>query len=163
VPLRARARSRAVVRGGVRAGAIPGPPCYFPIEHLLVPQRVEMAGVVLLRTDDAEVPSGWALAETPTVGGVMAIPVSGTSTARMRDRAREKGDHVLRLLRVGLRDHPAVHESQLRFRLADVYEIRRVGRGYVIGTAGHPWAAAFQPSVGDSPSSSGCGPSITSH
>ena len=29
----------------------------------------------------------------------------------------------------GLRDHPVIHDSQHRFRLADFYEIRRVSRG----------------------------------
>jgi hypothetical protein len=103
---------------------------YFPTQYLLVTERLTVAGVEFIPLDDPEVPEGWSRPDGSSVGGVVAVAVAGTSLQKMRDRARAKGDHALRLLRVGLRAHPSVHDMQLRFRLADAYEIRKVGRGW---------------------------------
>ncbi len=47
--------------------------------------------------------------------------LSGTNYGRMADRARVLASHALRVLRVAVREHPAVHDRQLRFRLGTTY------------------------------------------
>jgi hypothetical protein len=44
----------------------------------------------------------------------------------MAERARARAAHSLRLLRVALREHPGIHNRQLRFRVGIAYAIERV-------------------------------------
>jgi hypothetical protein len=95
--------------------------CFFPIEWLTVEHEVELpGGLRLLSADSVEVPGTGVLPDPrPTMGSVLAVPCAGTSHERMRDRARELADHVLRVLRVALREDHFVHDRQLRFRLGE--------------------------------------------
>lgn len=93
--------------------------CYIPVEFLSVTEEIEVLGIRLLRVDDARIPAPgpWFNLDKP-VGSVAAIDATGTSHERMAERARVQATHVLRLLRVALREHPAIHDRQLRFQLA---------------------------------------------
>jgi hypothetical protein len=94
--------------------------CYLPIEHLSAKTTIEVTGLRLLPTTDEAVPlPRGRFALDPPVGCVVAVPVTGTSYARMADRARGRAEHGLRLLRIALRGR--THPRQLRFTLSGAY------------------------------------------
>lgn len=96
--------------------------CYLPVEHLKVVGETDMLGVRFLPCDSDEVPKpNRHFSFEPPVGTVIAVPVQGTSYARMAERAREQAEHVLRVLRVALRAHFGIVERQLRFGLGEGY------------------------------------------
>jgi hypothetical protein len=94
--------------------------CYLPIEHLTVETTTEVTGLRLLPTTDEAIPPPrrWFNLDPP-VGCVAAVPVTGTSFARMADRARARAEHGLRLLRIALRGR--TNPQQLRFILGGSY------------------------------------------
>lgn len=40
---------------------------YFPVQHLTVMQRVQIAGVLFMPLDDPDVPEGWLAADSSLV------------------------------------------------------------------------------------------------
>lgn len=106
--------------------------CFMPVEHLSVEVETNVLGIMLLPRNDPRVPKaqpGINL-QDPT-GCVAAITERGTSYRAMALRARGRGSHVLRVMRVALRQHPALHHRQLRFQLGTTYAFddNRSGRG----------------------------------
>jgi hypothetical protein len=96
--------------------------CYLPVAHLTVDVETEVLGMRLLPVDDPRLPRepGFLSLERP-VGCVAAVETLGTSYAAMVDRARSAVAHVLRVLRVALREHRGLNDRQLRFRVGDTY------------------------------------------
>jgi hypothetical protein len=103
--------------------------CYLPIEHLTVETATEVAGLRLLPTTDEAVPPPrhWFVLDPP-VGCVAAVAVTGTSYARMADRARARAEHGLRLLRIALRGR--ANPRQLRFILSGAYAFDEQKQGW---------------------------------
>jgi hypothetical protein len=94
--------------------------CYLPIEHLTVETATEVTGLRLPPTcDEAVPPTRLRFVLDPPVGCVAAVDVTGTSYARMADRARARAEQGLRLLRIALQDR--VHARQLRFTPTEAY------------------------------------------
>jgi hypothetical protein len=94
--------------------------CYLPIEHLTVETAAEVTGLRLLpTTDEAVPPPRHRFVPDPPVGCVAAVPVTGTSYARMADRARATAEQGLRVLRIALQDR--IQARQLRFTLSGAY------------------------------------------
>jgi hypothetical protein len=94
--------------------------CYLPVEHLKIAGETEMLGARLLLCDSDEVPKpNLHFSLEPPVGTVVAVPVEGTSYARMAERARDQAEHVLRVLRVALRAHLGIVDRHLRFGLGE--------------------------------------------
>lgn len=96
--------------------------CYIPVEFLSVVGETEVLGIRLLSVDDSRVPASaaWFKLDAP-VGCVAAIDVMGTSADRMAERARTEAAHAMRRLRIALREDRAIHDRQLRFRLATTH------------------------------------------
>jgi hypothetical protein len=96
--------------------------CYLPVEYLTVDSDVEVTGVRLLPTTNAEIPrkTRWFVLEPP-VGCIAAVSVSGTNYARMAARGRSRAEHALRVLRITLRASPGIDNDQLRFALGEAY------------------------------------------
>ena len=92
--------------------------CYFTIEHLSVPEERELYGVRFLPADTSDKPEN-PLFPPPDDASVIAVPCHGTGHAAMTARARTHAEHALRILRATLRDHPGIHDRQLRFRLGE--------------------------------------------
>jgi hypothetical protein len=93
---------------------------FVTVEHLKVSSPHEFLGVRFLPVDSAEIPAGRGPARLlidPQVGSVAAVEVFGTDVERMVERARGRVAHVLRLLRIALREHHSINDRQLRFRL----------------------------------------------
>jgi hypothetical protein len=63
------------------------------------------------------VPAGSDLDADPTCQSLIRLESTGTKDDAMVERARPKAEHALRVLRVALRKHDAIHDRQLRFRL----------------------------------------------
>ena len=96
--------------------------CYLPVEHLSLNDEVQIQGRRLLPCSSHEIPKpGRRFSLEPPVGCVAAVRVQGTSYGRMAERAREEVEHVLRVLRVVLRDHVAIIDRQLWFTLGEGY------------------------------------------
>jgi hypothetical protein len=96
--------------------------CYLPVEHLTLNSELEIQGVRLLPCSSDEIPKpGRRFSLEPPVGCVAAVRVEGTSYGRMAKRAREEAEHVLRVLRVALRDHLGIIDRQLWFTLGEEY------------------------------------------
>jgi hypothetical protein len=120
--------------------------CYLPVEHLTLNNELEVQGLRLLPCSSDEIPKpGRRFSLEPPVGCVAAIRVEGTSYGRMARRAREEAEHVLRVLRVALRDHLAIIDRQLWFTLGEEY-------AFDSGLAGWQRRAttAYELSLGDS-------------
>jgi hypothetical protein len=104
--------------------------CFLPVEYLEVVEEIEVLGVRLLPVSHPDVPTETMLRLEPPVGSVMVLPIQGTSYQQMHLRARTKGQRVLSVLRLSLRevirDAP---DFQLRFRLGSSYAIPRAGTG----------------------------------
>jgi hypothetical protein len=96
--------------------------CFLGIEFLKVKEPFDLFGLRLLPTDHNEIPdsTSWFSVEPP-VGAVIAVPVSGTQLALMKDRAAAVANRALRVLRVGLRENPYLNQLQFRFRLSESY------------------------------------------
>lgn len=92
--------------------------CYLPLELLEVTEPVEFQGVTILPREDVE-PPAIALGPDPRPlgGSVVAVQVRGTDYGKMRDRALEKAERAVRLLRVSLRADRWVPDAQLLFRV----------------------------------------------
>lgn len=96
--------------------------CYIPVEHLSVETAKTVLGIRLLTTNDPALPQarpGINL-EKPT-GCVAAVSVEGTNYGLMASRARIRASHVLRVMRIALREHLGIHDRQLRFHLGMTY------------------------------------------
>ena len=96
---------------------------YFPVTHLKVAEDRELFGVRFLRAESVDPPTGspWWPNPAPAMMSVIAVPCLGaTNYTAMRRRARLAAEHALRLLRATLREHPGLHDRQLRFGLGDV-------------------------------------------
>jgi hypothetical protein len=96
--------------------------CYVPVLFLKVRAETEVLGLPLLAVDDPRVPKerSFFSLEKP-VGCVAAVNSFGTSYEAMLDRARMAVAHVLRVLRVALREHRGLNDRQLRFRVGDTW------------------------------------------
>jgi hypothetical protein len=96
--------------------------CYVPVVFLKVSAETEVFGMRLLSVDDPRLrrEHSFLSLERP-VGCVAAVESRGTSYAAMLDRARLAVAHVLRVLRVALREHRGLNDRQLRFRVGDTY------------------------------------------
>ena len=94
--------------------------CYIPVEFLSVGSVTEFPGVRLLPVDDPQVPppTSWFVLDKPTAS-VAAVEVEGSSLARMADRARNRVNHILRVMRIAQSAH--VQDFQLRFRIGMGY------------------------------------------
>jgi hypothetical protein len=103
--------------------------CYIPVEFLTVTAVAELPGVLLLPVDDPRIPPAtrWFNLEKPT-GCVAAVETEGSSFARMADRAKDRVNHLLRVIRIAQSAH--VNDSQLRFR---------IGMGYAFDSKLHGW------------------------
>jgi hypothetical protein len=95
--------------------------CYFPLLYLTVPAPYELAGVLFLPLGHESIPAGDFLDIAPPCGGVVSVPTRGTNYRLMMERGRDQVHHVLRILRVGLREHRLLHDWQLRFHLGKSY------------------------------------------
>jgi hypothetical protein len=96
--------------------------CYVSVEHLSIAQPLAIAGVTLLPLDDSRIPARPdGLPLEPPIASVAAVPVRGTNYGAMAERARAAAIHALRVLRLALREHPAIHDRQLRFRVGTQY------------------------------------------
>lgn len=98
--------------------------CFIPIENLVIRDEIGFLGIRLLPTDSSSIPTNSYIfkIEKPT-GSVAAITVQGTNHVLMANRGRTEVEHVLRLMRVALREHPALHDRQLRFQAGSVYAL----------------------------------------
>jgi hypothetical protein len=93
---------------------------FVTVEHLKVSAPHAFLGVRFLPVDSPEIPGRPGPARLlidPQVGSVAVVEVSGTDRERMGERARARVAHVLRLLRIALREHRSINDRQLRFRL----------------------------------------------
>jgi hypothetical protein len=61
---------------------------------------------------------------------VAAVPVTGTHLGKMAERARARVEHLLRVARVGLRQHNAINNRQLRFRPGVAYAFSNEASGW---------------------------------
>jgi len=96
--------------------------CYIPVEFLSVRTETNVVGIRLIPIDDPRIPKAnpWFTREKP-IGCVVAIDMEGTSYEQMAEEARAVASHVLRVLRVALREHREISYQQLRFRLSTAY------------------------------------------
>jgi hypothetical protein len=110
--------------------------CYLPIEHLTVTTERQILGVRLLPLSSEEVPSPgrpWFKLDKP-VGGLIAVPVTGTKHGLMAARASVTAEHALRVLRVALKlAYPAILDRQVRFRLAGTWTFSEEASGFAVG------------------------------
>jgi hypothetical protein len=96
--------------------------CYLPVENLRAAVPLEILGLTLLPFDDPSLPDDpWLLEWKETAGSVAVVEVAGTGKVQMKERAQESAAHALRVLRIALREHNAIHNHQLRFRLGTSY------------------------------------------
>jgi hypothetical protein len=98
--------------------------CYIPVEFLTVTAEIEVPGIRLLPINDGRIPPSRprpAFNLEKPVGSVAAVNARGTDYGRMAERAKAEASHTLRVLRVGLREHPGINNRQLRFRLGTGY------------------------------------------
>ena len=110
--------------------------CFVPIEFLKVDAETTLLGIRLLPVTDPTIPArsaSWFDLKSP-VGSVAAVPVTGTKLRAMGERARELVAHALRVTRVGLRDHPALNDRQLRFRIGITYAFSNDSSGWTSRT-----------------------------
>jgi hypothetical protein len=98
--------------------------CYLPVEFLTVKAETQALGIRLLPVGDSRLPMSGPRPmfnlENP-VGSVAAVSTRGTDYGRMAKRAKAEATHVLRVLRLGLREHHGINDEQLRFRLGTGY------------------------------------------
>lgn len=107
--------------------------CFIPVEYLAVQTETEILGIRLLPTtkpDEVPSPYGQRFSLDPPAASIAAVPVTGTDYQRMAERAAITAGHALRVLRVGLREDRGIHNSQLRFRLADAYAFENLAFGW---------------------------------
>ncbi|MFG2058975.1 hypothetical protein ACGFI9_33630 [Micromonospora sp. NPDC048930] len=95
--------------------------CVLTLLHLEVPERLEVAGTVLLPLGDELVPAVPELTTEPDCMGYISVPCRGTNYRNMAERARTQAKHALALLRAGLEQQNMYHPRQLRFRLGERY------------------------------------------
>lgn len=120
--------------------------CYLPVEYLEVTEDTEVAGLRLLPvTSDEILPQQRHFTLDPPIGCVAAVPVSGTSAARIADRARATAEHGLRVLRIALRASPGINDEQLRFRLGEGYAFDERASGWA-QRPGTPYEMTLVPS-----------------
>ncbi len=91
--------------------------CFLNIEHLAVTTEVEIAGVRFVSPGDAPQPT--LFGKPVDVQGVAAVSCVGTNFTKMTERAREKAEVGLRVLRAALRNDNFITENQLRFKLGE--------------------------------------------
>lgn len=106
--------------------------CYFPIAHLDVPveQRILETRLLPLASDEIPLQDGFFKLDE-SVGGVIAVPSSGTKDKFMADRAQEIAEHVLGILRVSLKSaYPSILDGQLRFKLAEPWAFSNGATGF---------------------------------
>jgi hypothetical protein len=98
--------------------------CHVAIDHLEVPEPLEVLGIRLLPVASEEIPKPPApdpFRFDPTTNGVAVVSVTGTNRRLMAQRASELVAHALRVLRVGLRENNAINNKQLRFRVGRIH------------------------------------------
>jgi len=113
---------------------------YVDIENLVQNECVDLPNIRLLPypSEYVNVNDNGYFGKTQCVA---EVTVRGTDAVRMRERGLEIINFDLRILRVGLRQHPAIHDQQLRFRAGKGWAIEdgRIGwidhvdNGYSIG------------------------------
>ena len=96
--------------------------CYLPVTSITVAAEAQVFGVTLLPIDDPRLPAEHAAswAKHP-YGCVVGVLVEGTDRKQMAEQAKLIASHALRILRVALRAHLDIADSQLRFRLGESY------------------------------------------
>lgn len=105
--------------------------CYLPVEYLRVSKELVVLGVRLIPPDDAAAPPPLGrFSLEPPVGSLAVVDVIGTDYVRMVQRARNRAEHTLRVLRVALHVHPDLHDRQLRFRLSEAFSWGGSGAGF---------------------------------
>jgi hypothetical protein len=74
--------------------------CSFPVEGLTVDREIEVFGVTLTPANAAELPEEiLGLGPRGPIGSVVTAECFGTNGRKMKQRARQKVQHALRLLR----------------------------------------------------------------
>jgi hypothetical protein len=96
--------------------------CYLPVASITVAAEARVFGVTLLPIDDPRLPAEHAAswAKRP-YGCVVAVEVEGSDPKQLAEQAKMIASHALRILRVALRAHLDIADSQLRFRLGESY------------------------------------------
>jgi hypothetical protein len=94
--------------------------CSFIVEHLVVDRARQMFGARFVPADEAPIPPQ-LVDQASSTNSVVEVSCAGTNGQRMLERATRSAEHALRLLRAGLRDHIALRNEQLRFRLGTSY------------------------------------------
>ncbi|MEV0132625.1 hypothetical protein AB0H83_29715 [Dactylosporangium sp. NPDC050688] len=95
--------------------------CVLTLLHLEVPERLEIAGTVLLPLGHELVPAVPELTTELNCTAYISVPCRGTNYPNMAERARKQAIHALGLLRAGLEQQNVYHPWQLRFRLGERY------------------------------------------
>jgi hypothetical protein len=103
---------------------------FFPVEYLSVEAPISLpGGAELLPPAHGDVPAQHLYVASP-VGAVLRVTVKGTSAKAMLTRARATSNHVLAILRVGLRVDSVIRDEQLRFRTGRTYALSGGGGGW---------------------------------
>jgi hypothetical protein len=98
--------------------------CVFAVDHLAISERLTFGDVLLLPADDELIPDEPEIKNVEGLHSFIRVPCSGTSVARMVERARAGARYTLDVLRVALSQEQTVnslHPRQLRFRVGEVY------------------------------------------
>jgi hypothetical protein len=90
--------------------------CFTEVALLSLDGSFNLADAEFMRAEDAPIPPS-PFVKPEANAAVIAVDISGTNRARMRDRAHAHSRHALRVLRAALREDPWIHDDQLRFRL----------------------------------------------
>lgn len=106
--------------------------CYFPIANLGVGVEHQVLETRLLPPSAEQVPPQHDFFQLDeSVGGVIAVPTSGTKNKLMAARARTIAEHVLGLLRVALKTtQPSILDGQLRFKIAEPWAFSNGSSGF---------------------------------
>lgn len=101
--------------------------CFIPVLNLTVATEITVGSLRLLPADSTELP----ITPSQHLRAIAAVPVIGTDTNAMVDRARVVAERELRRLRIALREDKWVHEAQLRFRLGPQFALASGPSGWV--------------------------------
>jgi hypothetical protein len=93
----------------------------FGIAYLEITEPFSVGEVEFLPLPDEASEDGAFLRRDADCRSMAQVTVTGTNLDRMTERARDRVQHALRVLRISLAKPPSLVGSQLRFRLAETW------------------------------------------
>ncbi len=111
--------------------------CIFTVLHLNITERMEIGGVLLLPSGNELIPDVPEMKDVADGTSYISVPCRGTNCGRMAERARERAEHALGLLRIAMDQQMMYHRRQLGFRIGDTYVLAGKQVGWQAGDVAH--------------------------